>query len=692
MIPGSAMSGMTKRYDILFTLILFLIAIPAQHFEWFALLEDQTLSFRHQLRLAYGDSKKLAVSPEIVVVNTDEAFFKAYKSFPLRRTDIGVMVTNLKALGAKVIAVDMLMDFPSSYNEDPALAKALADAGNTLLVAQGEFRDGKFVKINYPTTLLDQASASAYTNIQSNSKLVTTLSRLKVFPEMTGEKGGWPFAVKAAAMFLGVEPRLDGNTLILGELKVPLDHENKLYIDFPPLPTGTRFLSQSAGLSALEFLDISQLDERELAELEYWVKDKIVVLGDTSEVSHDWFDTPVGMVYGVEIIADSISSILKGAPLRAASPVMDAVPPLALMLAMILLSLYLTRPLLRGMFVVALGFGFILAGSALYVNLGVVVSMSYAVLALILSYLLVEFRQYMIERNQKQQIAKTFGQYIPPELVAEMNKTGQQVTVGGESREMTVLFSDVRGFTTISEGLAPQELTVLMNAFLSPMTHVIHDHRGTIDKYMGDAIMAFWGAPLRDENHAEHAVRAALAMGKTMDELSENFVARGWKPLKIGVGLNTGVMSVGNMGSDFRLAYTVMGDAVNLGSRLESLTKQYGIFTQISEYTLAQVPGLIAREVDLVKVKGKDQPVRTFEPLGFDGDVDQQTLDILARYTAALALYRAARFAEAKAEFQALAELEPNRMLYKIYLDRIAHYEVEPPPADWDGSYTAKEK
>ncbi|MBI3445136.1 MAG: adenylate/guanylate cyclase domain-containing protein, partial [Magnetospirillum sp.] len=530
------MSGISKRYDILVTLILFLIVLPAQHFEWFALLEDQTLSFRHQLRLAYGDAKKMAISSDVVLVNTDEPFFKSYKSFPLRRTDIGAIVANLKALGAKVIAVDMLMDFPSSYNEDPALAKSLSEAGNTVLVAQGEFRDGKFIKINYPTELLDQASASAYTNIQSNSKLVTTLSRLKVYPEMTAEKGGWPFAVKAASLFLGVEPKLDGHNLVLGDLRVPLDHGDRLYIDFPALPTGNRFLSQSAGVSALEFLDISQLDENERAELEFWVKDKIVVVGDTSEVSHDWFDTPVGMVYGVEIIADCISAILKGAPLRGASPMMDSVPVVVLMIAMVLLSLFLTRPLLRGLFVMALVSGFMILATSLYVNNGIVLSMSYAVMALILSYLLVEFRQYLIERNQKQQIAKTFGQYIPPELVAEMNKSGQQVTVGGESREMTVLFSDVRGFTTISEGLAPQELTVLMNAFLSPMTHVIHDNRGTIDKYMGDAIMAFWGAPLHDPDHAKHAVQAALGMVKRMEDLKEDFIARGWKPIKVGIG------------------------------------------------------------------------------------------------------------------------------------------------------------
>ena len=680
-----------KRYDVIFIVLLFLAAIPAQRLEWFSLIEDQTISFRHQLRLAYGDHKRLARSKEIVLVNTDEPFFKAYKSFPLRRTDIGAIVTNLKALGARVVAVDMLMDFPSSYDEDPSLAKALKEAGNTLLVAQAEFREGKFVKVNLPTALLDQASASAYTNISSSSRLVTTLSRLTVYPEATSHRSGWPFAVTAAAMYLGVEPKLEPGALALGDLKVPLDHHNRINIDFPPLPTGSRFLSQTAGISALEFLDISALDENELEELSLWVRDKIVLVGDTSEVSHDWFDTPVGMVYGVEIIADTIHSLLRGAPLKAAGYPAEVTMTLVVMVGLVLLALLISNPLLRGTTAFALMAGFVAFVSWAYVGQGIIFPMAYVLAASILGYVLVEYHHYMAERNQKKQIAKTFGQYIPSELVDEMNKTGEQVSVGGESREMTVLFSDVRGFTTISEGLAPQELTTLMNAFLSPMTKVIHVHRGTIDKYMGDAIMAFWGAPLQDADHARHAVQAGLKMVTTMAELGESFTQRGWKPLKVGIGLNTGVMNVGNMGSDFRLAYTVLGDAVNLGSRIESLTKQYGVDLMISEFTRAAVPDLIARETDLVRVKGKNEPVRLFEPLGFEGEVDAAKLAKLERYNAALAMFRAQKFTEAKAAFEALYA-EENHLLYTVYLERIEHFVEEPPPADWDGVYTHKTK
>ncbi len=683
----------TRRYDLALVVLLCGLAVLGQRQEWFSLIEDQTIGFRHQMRLAYGDPAALAPLPDVGFVNTDEAFFKAYKSFPLRRTDIGTIVRNVRALGARVAVVDMLMDFPSSYGEDPILAAALREAGNVLLVSQGEVKNGKMGRINHPTPVLDAAADTGYANAVSSSRLMTNLSRVKIYPEATGQPGGWPIAVKAVAAYLGVTPKLDANRLILGDRAVPLDESSRIAIDYPPLVTGTRFLSQTTGISANEFLvDLDAMDPGDREELATWVRDKIVLIGDTSDVSHDWFDTPVGSVYGVEIIGDTIATLLKGGPLQPLGAPLETAVALGMMALLVLLEAWVHSPFRRALGFFAIVGGFIATATVLYVSRGLIVPMSYILAALILGHLVVEFRQFILERRQRRQISRTFGQYIPAELVAEMSRTGQEVSVGGESREMTVLFSDVRGFTSISEGLAPQELTVLMNAFLSPMTRVIHQNHGTIDKYMGDAIMAFWGAPLTDPDHARHAVQAAMAMGKTMEDLSVDFVARGWKPIKVGIGLNSGVMSVGNMGSDFRLAYTVMGDAVNLGSRIESLTKQYGVGAMISEFTRAAVPDLICREIDRVRVKGKDQPVHLFEPLGFEGEVSADTLAVLARHHAALAAFRAQDWATAKAGFQALTALEPNRMIYTIYLDRIAHFEAEPPGTDWDGVYTHKEK
>lgn len=687
------MPNIFRRYDIIVAVLLFILAIPSQYYEWLAPIKEVVTSYRQEKRMDYHAKIGKLASTDVFMVNTDEHFFKKYKSFPLRRTDIGKLALNLRKLGAKVVAIDNLMDFPSSYNEDPVLADDLRQAGNTLLVNQGVVRNGQMVAISHPTEMLDQASASGYTNITSASNWTTSLYRLTLHPEAIGMKGGWPFSVAAAAMYLGVEPKLEKGKLILGDLVVPLDTGNNIYIDFPALVKGDSHLYQERGISADEYLvDLDTMDPRDVEDLAYNVNGKLVIIGDTSEVSHDWFDTPVGNVYGVEIIADTIASILAGGPLQVVSPTLQLIAPITGLIVVLIAGFFLRTPIQRGILGLAFIAGFFVLTTQLYVHNGLIVPMSSVTLAAFLSFLLIEFRHYMVERNQKKMISKTFGQYIPAELVEEMNKSGQEVSVGGESREMTVLFSDVRGFTTISEGLSPNELTQLMNAFLSPMTRVIQVHRGTIDKYMGDAIMAFWGAPLTDPDHARHAVQAGLSMVRTMNELADEFVAKGWKPLKIGIGLNTGTMNVGNMGSDFRLAYTVLGDAVNLGSRIESLTKQYGVDVMVSEFTLAAVPGLIARSIDLVRVKGKDTPVGLFEPLGFEGEVAPETLERLARHNAALAFYKAQNWAQAREIFQALSNEEPNRMIYKLYLDRIGNFEEHSPGPDWDGVYTHKEK
>lgn len=295
---------------------------------------------------------------------------------------------------------------------------------------------------------------------------------------------------------------------------------------------------------------------------------------------------------------------------------------------------------------------------------------------------------FFVEARGKRLITGLFGQYVPPELVDEMAKDPTAYTLAGESRELSVLFSDVRGFTTISEGLDPVQLTQLMNDFLTPMTQVIHRHHGTIDKYMGDAIMAFWGAPVHDEQHARNALLAGLEMIATLETLQDKFKAKGWPPVRVGVGVNTGAMTVGNMGSEFRLAYTVMGDAVNLGSRLESLTRQYDVGMIVSEFTRAAAPDFVYRELDCVRVKGKDRPVRIYEVIGPVGQTSVELTQEIARYSDVLALYRAQNWRLAAEKFAELQGLYPERYLYKMYLERIAYFVECPPAANWDGAFT----
>jgi adenylate cyclase len=293
---------------------------------------------------------------------------------------------------------------------------------------------------------------------------------------------------------------------------------------------------------------------------------------------------------------------------------------------------------------------------------------------------------FFVESRAKRQITGRFGQYVPPELVDEMSQNPDKFSMEGESREMSVLFSDVRGFTTISEGLDPRQLSQLMNEFLTPLTRVIYRHRGTIDKYMGDCIMAFWGAPLADPHHARNAVLAGLEMQAAMDALQPQFRARGWPELHVGVGVNSGRMSVGNMGSDVRVAYTVMGGAVNLASRLEGLTKQYGVSMIVGEATRAACPDIVFRELDRVLPKGTTEPVAIFAPIGPSASVDKSVHDELALWNKALKQYRAQEWDLAELQLLSLQRMHPSTALYGTFLQRIGHLRKNPPGAGWDGT------
>jgi len=271
-----------------------------------------------------------------------------------------------------------------------------------------------------------------------------------------------------------------------------------------------------------------------------------------------------------------------------------------------------------------------------------------------------------------------------------MVESGERYSMAGESRELTVLFCDVREFTALSENLAPQELSAMMNAYLTPMTSVIHDFHGTVDKYIGDSIMAFWGAPVPNDNHARDGVDAALAMQAKIPSLTQEFKSRGWPELTVGVGINSGAMNVGDMGSEFRKAYTVLGDAVNLASRFEGLTKEFGVPVVIGEQTRRAVPDMICRELDRVRVKGRAHAVSIYQPLG--RTLSPEAAAELESWEAALAKYREGKFVEAEIAFAALAQAHPAQKLYMLYRVRCAGFRIEHPPSDWDGTTTFQVK
>lgn len=297
---------------------------------------------------------------------------------------------------------------------------------------------------------------------------------------------------------------------------------------------------------------------------------------------------------------------------------------------------------------------------------------------------------FFAESLRRRLVKSMFDQYVPPAHIDRLLEDPSAVTLDGEKKHLSVLFSDIRSFTSISESMSAQELKRWLNQYFSPITGVILEHDGTIDKYVGDMVMAFWGAPLEDEYHAHKSIAAAFAMLASLEQQNQIFVNEGKPQVQVGIGINTGEMNVGDMGSDFRKNYTVIGDAVNLGARLEGLTKYYGVDILVSEFTRAQAKQFSYLLIDKVKVKGKVKPVTIYMPLASNSD--PAVIALVAQLNTALGHYYKAEFAQAEGELVALAPNFFNPRLIAIYLERIAHFKLSPPGADWDGSFTHSSK
>ncbi|MCU0842196.1 MAG: adenylate/guanylate cyclase domain-containing protein [Thiobacillaceae bacterium] len=416
---------------------------------------------------------------------------------------------------------------------------------------------------------------------------------------------------------------------------------------------------------------------------------RVVLIGSTAPGIMDLRVTPTDKAFpGVEIHASLISGILDGTlpwePVGVQRYEAMLVLGLGLLLAAALPYLApLWAALLTLVLSVLLVAGDLYTWSALHMQ----VPLATSLLTVIGLFVLNMTYGFFVEARSKAQITSLFGQYVPPELVDEMAKDPGRYSLRGESRVMTVLFSDIRDFTSISEGLEASQLADMLNAYLSHMTRLVQERRGTIDKYIGDAIMAFWGAPMSDDRHASDGVLTALAMQASLAELNPVLEQRGWPAVRIGVGVNTGRMSVGNMGSRFRMSYTVMADAVNLASRLEGLTKQYGVGVLAGEATREACPEFAFMLVDRVRVKGKDRPVAIYEPLGVAAELPADRLAEAQAFEAAVADYQAGRWDAAEAALRGLRQRNP-RKLYDVYLERIGHFRADPPPEGWDGVFT----
>jgi adenylate cyclase len=466
----------------------------------------------------------------------------------------------------------------------------------------------------------------------------------------------------------------------LGTTRVPADAEGKVYIDFHG-PAGTYPTYSIADLALRK------------APMEAF-RDRIVLIGPTATGIGDTRPTPFDPVFpGVEVHANFIDNLLAGSFVRS-GPSENLVDMLFLVLFSLPVGVAVSvlRPLRSALLLPVVAGLFLLFVQHAFSAHGLLYAVFLPLATLFATYSMVVSYSFFFEEREKKLVRGAFQQYMAPEVISQVLDRPELLRLGGDEKQLTAMFSDIRGFTALSEGLTPSGLVELLNEYFSEMTEVIFKNQGTLDKYIGDAMMAFWGAPLDVPDHAARACRAAIEMTSGLARLQERWSQQGRPRIDIGIGLNTGPMLVGNMGSERRFNYTIMGDSVNLASRLEGVNKTFGTRVIISESTAAEAHSVVTvRELDMIRVKGKTKPVTIYELLGSD-DERVRYRDLIDRFGEALHCYRDGSWPEALALFQRLQRDYPNDGPTRTFIERCATLIEESPTEVWDGVYVMRSK
>lgn len=420
----------------------------------------------------------------------------------------------------------------------------------------------------------------------------------------------------------------------------------------------------------------------------------IAIIGSTMTLFSDLHESPVADLFpGVEMVGNIVKALV--GQQTSSSYNWDTtqgfviLAVLGLVIAILLPLLGVNRALLLTLILILAILGaalYLFAFKYLYVPCAVLICLLFLQAFVNYSY------NFILERRQKKQISDLFGQYVPQDYVKELIEHPENYSMEGETRNMTVLFADIRGFTSLSESLDAAGVKRLLNTFFTPITELIFRHRGTIDKYVGDMIVAFWGAPIKDENHTYNALKTSLTIFKKIPEINEQMTANNLPKVTIGLGLGTGLMNVGDMGSEFRRAYTVLGDTVNLASRLQDLTKFYQVDILTNDSTRENQDDFLWRPVDKVAVKGRKTALTIYTPVCFMNEASAELIAEVADYELALEAYYLQNWQAAENKFTILSNKRSDVYLYAMYLERINDFKTNPPPLDWDGVYTHTHK
>jgi len=658
--------------------------------------------------------------PDIVVVAVDQASVEFYQdqgiTWPWPRQMYAPIVDYCTAAGAQGVVFDVLYTEASSYGaeDDQTLAHSLKQAGNATLAfflsrsprkepaPGGSHLPGICLNLTGPPCLDDPGYASLICPIPPLAAAARGLGNVENRPDPDGvfrslplavPFGGkwWPQLALAAYLSQFPDPCLSwqGHSLRL------TPEPTATGIDLPLLPDGRFLLHFRAGeqpfrrFSAANVIQSYcqwQAGEAPIYPLSDFAG-KWVLVGFTAAGLYDLKPTPLSPICpGVEIQATLLANLLDRDFLVPVSrPALMAITLAVSAAAAVTVgfgSLPVISAALAGFFVLLAG------GGALLFRHGLWLDLVPPMLALVFSYIASAAYSYSTEGRQKREIRRVFSHYMSDLLISDILKHPDKLHLGGERRELTLFFSDLAGFTSISEQLSPEELVHLLNDYLSHMTDIILAHGGIIDKYEGDAIMAFWGAPVAMPDHAARACLAAWAQQQRLTELRREWSSRGLPEISARMGINTGEVIVGNMGSSTRFDFTVIGDAVNLASRLEGANKSYGSGILISDTTAAQVQGQVElRELDLITVKGREAPVRVYEVLGPAGQLSPAMAQARERFARGLALYRAQRWDEAQAVFAQVLEAVPGDPPATAFRSRCQNLAGQDLGPDWDGVY-----
>ncbi len=679
-----------------------------------------------------------AVSGEVVVVDIDEKSLARYGQWPWPRDMVAQLVAMIGAAKPKVLGLDIVFaeedrsspahvvdylrrryprqlqqlgELPGDINYDELLGEALAsfhtvlgysflNDGVTAVGADPPW-PGCTIRITPVGSDYRQLVLPRATGVLSNIPDISqgeSEGFFNVFPDRSGTVrrvplmmlyGDMPYPSLALEMVrIGLQEqvltlrtapledvagRLGVVGVTVGEHFLPTDSRGQVSVNFRG-PSKTFLYISAADVLAGKCVD--QLRER------------YVLLGTSAAGLFDLRATPFSAVVpGVEVHATIIDNVLSDDLFRRDLYTESAATLLILLMGGLLLSACLSfaGPVAGGILGALILAAVVVGDYRLFFLRHVQIGIVYPLLCLVALFLLLTLYNYFYSAREKRFIREAFSQYVSPHIVAELVKNPQMLSLSGQQKELTVMFSDIRSFTSLSEQLDTHELGRFMNEYLSAMSDIVMDTWGMVDKYIGDAIMALWGAPLEDEQHASRAVACALRMIEALPRLNDGFTARGLLPVNIGIGINTGLMQVGNFGSEKRFDYTVLGDNVNLSSRLEGLNKNYGTNILISQFTYARVADTYrCRFIDRVKVQGKSNAVAIYEPLTSEqlASISEEQLQM---YAEALDLYWQRDFSASLALFSSL-EQRDDIQLYRLYRQRCEHYIAEAPPSDWDGA------